>query len=347
MTESNKCRVKIVGATGYTGGELIRILLNHPNAEIASLTAAGFDDPQPIQNFWVQWRDVVKVPVTPETPGEGQDCDIIFLSVPHGIAMKLAPAYLDKGFKVIDLSADYRFKDLSEREGWYTDEHTSPELCETAVYGMPELFRDEVKGAQLIANPGCYPTTAILGLYPGLKEGLLAPERIRVNSTSGVTGAGRNPKLPFMHPEFDQNYFAYRIGNHQHAPEIVSILRRTTNKPVSCTFVPHVMPIQRGILSTIYCQKSGDHSLESIWEVYNTIYGDETFIRLYALGEAPVLQAVQMSNFVDISIHEDKITGDIVIISAEDNLTKGAAGQAVQNMNIMMGYPESSGLLPQ
>lgn len=346
MNTNSKCRVKIVGATGYSGGELIRLLLRHPQVEIVSFTASTVESPQPIHKYWPNWRNVIDMPVVLEKAGEGNGADIIFLCVPHGSAMKLAPSYIENGFKVIDLSADYRFKDISERVGYYEGEHTSPELCEKAVYGMPELFRREIPNADLIANPGCYPTTVILGLYPGINEGLFDHERIHANSVSGVSGAGRNPKAAFHHPEFDQNFFAYRIGNHQHAPEIVSVLKRATSKPVRCAFVPHVMPVFRGILSTLYCRRTGDAGLQEVWNVYHRYYEHEPFIRLYPLGEAPTLQAVQMTNFVDLSIHEDRMTGDIVIISAEDNLTKGAAGQAVQNLNIVLGLPEATGLLP-
>lgn len=340
------CKVKIIGATGYTGGELIRLLLTHPHVEIVSLTGAGIGDTQPVSNFWPWLRNVCDLTVSEETVGETDGADIVYLSVPHGIAMQLAPVYLEKGCCVIDLSADYRFRDIAIRDKWYEGEHTSPELCAQAAYGMPELFRDEIKPAKLIANPGCYPTTVILGLYPAIKEGLIQPDGIHVNSSTGVTGAGKKANLLFHHPELDQNYFAYRIGNHQHCPEMIDILQRATGKPVSLVFVPHVLPLQRGILSTMYCKKSANVSLQQIWDAYQKIYGDEKFIRLYPLGKAPDLQAIRMSNFVDISIHEDATTGDIIILSAEDNLVKGAAGQAVQNLNVIMGYPEHYGLLP-
>lgn len=346
MSKQKPCKVKIVGATGYTGGELIRLLLTHPHVEIVSLTGAGIGETQPVSNFWSWLRNVCDLTVKEETVGETEGADVVFLSVPHGVSMKLAPAYINKGCKVIDLSADYRFPDLREREGWYEGEHTSPELCAQAAYGMPELFRREIQSAQLIANPGCYPTTVILGLYPAIQEGLIEPQGIHVNSSTGVTGAGKKATLIFHHPELDQNYFAYRIGKHQHCPEMISILKRATGQPVSLVFVPHVLPLQRGILSTMYCRRAGKATLQQIWDAYQKHYGSETFIRLYPLGKAPDLQAVRMSNFVDISIHEDSLTGDIIILSAEDNLVKGAAGQAVQNLNVLMGYPERYGLLP-
>ncbi len=344
MNEQSTCRVKIVGGTGYTGGEIIRLLLNHPRAEIVDITGAGIPEPQPAWRFWTWLRGVCDIPISEETLGDGKNADVVFLSTPHGVSMKLAPLYYEKGYSVIDLSADYRFIKLEEREGWYPGEHLSPELCQVAVYGMPELYRQEIKNAKLIANPGCYPTASILSLYPGIKENMLQPAGIHIASASGVSGAGKNAKLPFHHSELDQNYFAYRVGSHQHSPEINSVLSRVTGKKVSSCFVPHVLPIRRGILSTIYCQKTEETTLQKLWDVYRSYYENEPFIRLYDLGEAPNLQAVCGSNFVDISLHQDKVTGEIVIVSAEDNLCKGAAGQAVQNMNLMMGFPEGMGL---
>lgn len=347
MSEQKSCKVKIIGATGYTGGELIRLLLTHPHVEMVSLTGAGIGPTQPVHNFWSWLRGVCDLTVSEEDVGETHGADVVFLSVPHGAAMKLAPVYLEKGCKVIDLSADYRFRDLAVRNAWYEGTHTSPELCATAAYGMPEIFREEIKKAQLIANPGCYPTTVILGLYPAIKAGLIQPQGIHVNSSTGVTGAGKKASLIFHHPELDQNYFAYRIGKHQHCPEMISILERATGKPVSLAFVPHVLPLQRGILSTMYCRRAGSATLQQIWDAYQKAYENEQFIRLYPLGKAPDLQGVRMSNFVDIAIHEDSFTGDVIILSAEDNLVKGAAGQAVQNLNVIMGYPEKYGLLPK
>lgn len=346
MPEVKKCKVKIVGATGYTGGELIRLLLTHPHVEIVSLTGAGIGSPQPVHNFWSWLRGVCDLTVSEETVGETNGADVVFLSTPHGVSMKLAPAYLNKGCKVIDLSADYRFRDLALRNAWYEGQHTSPELCAQAAYGMPELFRDEIKKAQLIANPGCFPTTVILGLYPAIKAGLIEPAGIHVNSATGVTGAGKKASLVFHHPELDQNFFAYRIGKHQHCPEMTSILERVTGRPVSLTFVPHVLPLQRGILSTMYCRRAGNATAQQIWDAYQKVYGGEKFIRLYPLGKTLDLQGVRMSNFVDIAIFEDSFTGDMIIFSAEDNLVKGAAGQAVQNLNVIEGFPEQYGLLP-
>jgi N-acetyl-gamma-glutamyl-phosphate reductase len=345
MTSSASCHVKIVGVSGYSGGELLRILLGHPHVTIASVTAFSLADPTPVSSYWPRFRGECDLVVEKEVPGEGGDADFVFLCTPHGESMNIAPAYLEKGYTVIDLSADYRFADLSEREGYYVGLHTSPEYCAQAVYGMPELFRDQIRGKKLIANPGCYPTGIILSLYPAVKEGLIMLEDIHISSASGVTGAGKKPKPHLHHPELDQNFFAYRVGNHQHSPEIHSVLHRATGQRISVSFVPHVLPIQRGILSTIFCKRRQDISLQDIWKMYERIYEKEPFIRLYPVGHAPDLQSVRESNFVDISIHEDMQNGTLIFVAAEDNLTKGAAGQAVQNMNLLMGYSETSGLL--
>lgn len=347
MKCSNECHVKIVGVSGYSGGELIRLLLNHPQVKLTALTAFSLTEPTPLHTYFPRLRGECDLLVEKEVPGEAGDADVVFLCTPHGESMRIVPEYRDKQCTIIDLSADFRFVDPSEREGYYAAPHPSAEACAEAVYGMPELFRDRVKGAKLIANPGCYPTGIILALYPAIREEMIETEGIHISAASGVTGAGKKPKAHLHHPELDQNFYPYRIGNHQHTPEILSVLRRATGTAVSATFVPHLLPLQRGILSTIFCKRSKDISLEAIWKQYNSIYQNEPFIRLYPLGEQPTLQAVRESNYVDISIHEDKKNGALILVSAVDNLMKGAAGQAVQNMNLIMGYPEGMGLLNQ
>lgn len=340
------CRVKIVGCTGYTGGELVCILMRHPNVEIAALTASRLEEPTPIHRFWPALRGQLELNVTKEDPSDTFGADVVFLGTPHGVSMELAQAYLDRGCVVIDLSADFRFKDPSRREGWYPAPHPPADLCQRAVYGMPELNRKEIAKGDLIACPGCYATSVILGLYPALKKGLIEPNGIHVSAASGVTGAGKNPKPHLHHPELDQNFFAYRVGSHQHVPEILDALSSASGRNVSLTFVPHVLPLQRGILATMFAKAAGGATLGDIREGYREICRDEPFIRLCDPGEAPTLHAVRGGNYLDIGLFEDKATGDIVILSAEDNLVKGAAGQAVQNLNIRMGFPETAALGP-
>lgn len=341
----SKIKVKIVGGTGYTGGELIRILLNHPNAELVGITASSIESPQPLHTVWNSLRGVSDIQFTKENSSDTCGADVVFLSTPHGVAMQLAKDYLQQGCTVIDLSADFRFNNPDDRIGWYPEPHPSKELCEQAVYGMPELNRDAITGAKLIACPGCYATSVILGLYPALKNKHIQPDTIHVSAASGVSGAGKNPKPQFHYPDMDQNYFAYRIGKHQHIPEMRSVLSNSTGSDVQLSFVPHVLPVRRGILSTIFCQPAEGVSLEDLWNGYHNLYKDEPFMRVYDLGDAPNLNAVANTNYLDTAVHQDQETGEFIILSAEDNLLKGAAGQAVQCFNILNGYQETLGLI--
>ena len=347
----SKVKVKIVGGTGYTGGELVRLLLHHPEVELTAVTAGSVEFPQPLHTVWKQLRGVTTVPLTKENSSDACGADVVFLSVPHGAAMQLAEEYLHQGCIVIDLSADFRFRNPHDREGWYPAPHPPPHLCEQAVYGMPELNRNEISSANLIACPGCYATSVILGLYPALKNRHIEPKGIHVSAASGVTGAGKTPKPHFHYPEMDQNYFAYRIGKHQHLPEIRSVLSGAAGQTVSLSFVPHVLPVRRGIFSTMFCAPADGFSLQQMRDGYQTVYENEPFMRVYDLGEEPNLQAVTGTNFLDIALHQDRETGGFIILSVEDNLLKGAAGQAVQCFNIRMGFPETlaltvQGLLP-
>ncbi len=332
--------VKIVGATGYTGGELIRILLQHPEVELVAATASSVEESVPLHAFWKDLRGVSDLRISKEDSSDRCGADVVFLSTPHGVAMKLARDYLNQGCIVIDLSADFRFQNPNDRIGWYPEPHPSKELCEQAVYGMPELNRENLSESQLISCPGCYATSVILGLYPALKNNLIEPGGIHVSSASGISGAGKNPKPHFHYPEMDQNYFAYKIGKHQHLPEIRSVLTKFTGQPVSISFVPHVLPVRRGILSTIFCKPANSTTLAQLLDGYHNLYDHEPFMRVYDLGESPNLQAVIHTNFLDVSLQQDQETGEFIILSAEDNLLKGAAGQAVQCFNLRMGYPE-------
>lgn len=340
----SKIKVKIVGGTGYTGGELIRLLLNHPEAEITAITASSVESPQPLHSVWKSLRGVTDVKLTKEDSTDSSGADVVFLSTPHGVAMQLAEDYLNQGCIVIDLSADFRFHNPDDRKGWYPEPHPPKHLCEMAVYGMPELNRNEISQAKLIACPGCFATSVILGLYPALINKHILPTGIHVSAASGVSGAGKNPKPHFHFPEMDQNYFAYRIGKHQHLPEIRSVLSNIIKQPVSLSFVPHVLPVRCGILSTMFCTPAEGVILQQLWDGYQTVYENEPFMRVYDLGDAPNLHAVTGTNFLDTSLHQDQETGEFIILSAEDNLIKGAAGQAVHCFNIRMGFPETLAL---
>jgi N-acetyl-gamma-glutamyl-phosphate reductase len=341
-----KIPVQIVGATGYAGGDLLRLLLRHPHVEIASLTAADVDAPTEVGRVWPDLWGLCDVLIQPATGAIPPNVDLAFLATPDKVAMKLAPAYLEKGIKVIDFAGDFRFKDPSLHDAWYGGVHTAPDLCAEAVYGLPEIFRSEIAGARLVANPGCYPTCAILALYPAIKDSMIHPSKVIVSSASGATGAGKHPSLAYHHPEVAENFRAYKIASHRHTPEMEDALTRATGKEVQLTFVPHLLPIRRGILATIFGERTTSDHLEDIHAIYRDTYAHEPFVRVLPLGEVPQIKAVQLSNFCDISLHEDARTGRLIILSALDNTGKGASSQAVQNMNILAGLDERTGLWP-
>ena len=336
-------KVAIVGASGYTGVELIRLLSNHPEVEITAVTSEqsagkGISSVFPsLTNIFDKTLEHLDADLI------AKKADLIFTALPHQKAMDVVPHFLKAGKKVIDLSADFRIKDHATYGAWY-EEHKAPELLKEAVYGLPELHREEIKKARLIANPGCYPTSAILALAPLLKNGLVAPETIVIDSKSGVSGAGRSATQDTHFPEVNEGFKAYKVAEHRHTPEIEQELSLLANSPVIVSFTPHLLPVNRGILSTVYASVKKDTDENSIFGIYNEFYGKELFVRVYQKGSFPNINNVRGSNFCDIGIRLDKRTGRVVIISAIDNLVKGASGQAVQNMNIMYGFPEDIAL---
>jgi N-acetyl-gamma-glutamyl-phosphate reductase len=278
------------------------------------------------------------------TPAEiASICDIVFLALPHGVSMDIAPVFLAAGKKVVDLSADYRLKDLALYESWYA-KHSSSQILKDAVYGIPELCRSEIKNAKLIANPGCYPTSIILGLAPALKNKLVDVSTIIADSASGVSGAGRDPQIGSLFCEVDGGYKAYKVGRHRHTPEIEQELNKLAGEKFAITFTPHLLPVKRGILSTIYATLKKDVGLADIHSIYFSFYAAEKFVRVCPAGSYPNISSVSGSNYCDIGLAVDLRTKRLIIISAIDNLIKGAAGQAVQNMNIMCSYEEDAGL---
>lgn len=337
-------KVAIVGASGYTGVELIRLLSNHPEVEITAVTSeqsAGKD----ISSVFPSLTKIFDKTLEPlDADLIAKKADLIFTALPHQKAMDVVPHFLKAGKKVIDLSADFRIKDHATYGAWY-EEHKAPELLKEAVYGLPELHREEIKKARLIANPGCYPTSAILALAPLLKNGLVAPETIVIDSKSGVSGAGRSATQDTHFPEANEGFKAYKVAEHRHTPEIEQELSLLANSPVTVSFTPHLLPVNRGILSTTYASVKKDMDEDFIIGLYNKFYGKERFVRVYQKGSFPNISNVRGSNFCDIGIRLDKRTGRVVIISAIDNLVKGASGQAVQNMNIMYGFPEDTALM--
>ncbi|MEA3369307.1 MAG: N-acetyl-gamma-glutamyl-phosphate reductase [Candidatus Ratteibacteria bacterium] len=337
-------KAAIVGATGYTGEELVRILIGHPQVKITSLSAK-IDKPLPISELCPDFKGKVDLVCKGFDLDEvAGDSELVFLAVPHGVAVKLAPSLLEKGKIVIDLSADFRLKDVSLYPKHYGFSHEAPKLLGEAVYGLPEIYRQDLKKANLIANPGCFPTSVILGILPLAKKNLLDKSSpIFVDAKTGLTGAGREAVLDFLASEAEENVRAYKVTRHQHQVEMEQILAEAGGGAVcQLVFVPHLIPIQRGILSTIYLQLQNEKEEKEIWQIFKNFYRDEPFVQVLELEHFPETKSVRMGNFCQIGLRRrGKV---VVVIAAIDNLVKGAAGQAVQNMNIRFGFPEDMGL---
>jgi len=336
-------KAAIFGASGYTGQELIRILSGHPEVKLVAVTSRRFAGQQ-VSNVFPALQGMTSLKYQNATPAEiCKICDVVFLALPHGVSMEIAPDFIKADKKVIDLSADYRLKDLKVYESWYA-KHSSAKLIKKAVYGIPELYRQQIKKSKLIANPGCYPTSIILGLAPALKNNLLDVSTIIADSASGVSGAGREPLTGSLFCEVDGGFKAYKVGKHRHLPEIEQELNILAGKKFAISFTPHLLPVKRGILSTIYAKLKKDISLEDLHFLYRSFYEGEKFIRVCPEGVCPNISSVCGSNYCDIGLAVDSRTKRVVIIAAIDNLIKGAAGQAVQNMNIICGFEENAGL---
>ena len=337
-------KVAIVGASGYTGVELLRLLHCHPEVAITCVTSeqsAG----KAISEVFPTLRSRYNLVLENLEPVRIADrADFIFTALPHKAAMEVVPTFLKLGKRVVDLSADYRLRDAKEYEAWY-EPHMNPALLEQSVYGLPELRREKIAGADLVANPGCYPTSVILGLAPLLKKKLIDPATIIVDSKSGVSGAGRSAKVDNLYCEVNEGFKAYGVGGaHRHIPEIEQELSLLAGKQLKITFTPHLTPMDRGILSTIYATPTGAVSSAELLELYRAHYKGEAFVRILPEGSFPSTSHVRGSYFCDIGLAVDNRTGRVVVVSAIDNLIKGASGQAVQNMNIMNGFPENLGL---
>lgn len=332
-------RVAIIGASGYTGVEAIEILLRHSEAELTYLTALPNECGHVADTFG-QLRGRLDMMIEPlDLDALSDKADVALCCLPHKVSMGFVPKLLDAGVKVIDFSADYRIKDVDIYEKYY-QEHTDQENLAHAVYGLPELFREQIKGAKLIANPGCFPTGASLAIAPLLKAGLIDTSDIIVSSITGASGAGKNPSPVFHFPNMNENVFAYGIGVHRHMPEIEQVTSEVAGKETTVLFQPHVASFDRGILSSVYCKPTTEVTQESLLELYNDFYGDETFVSV--LNSTPKLKDVAKNNYCQVFPTLSK--GRIVCFSVIDNLIKGASGQAIQNMNIMFGLDESLGL---
>jgi N-acetyl-gamma-glutamyl-phosphate reductase len=338
-----KTKAAIFGASGYTGQELIRILSGHPQVELAAVTSRRYAGVK-VSDVFPSLAGLTFLTYTDASPREiAGICDVVFLALPHGVSMEIAPVFLEAGKKVIDLSADYRLRDPATYEEWYA-KHSSAGLFGQAVYGLPELYRDAVKTSSLIANPGCYPTSIILGLAPALKNKLLDVSTIIADSASGVSGAGRDPAVGSLFCEADGGFKAYKVGKHRHTPEIEQELNKLAGEKFFISFPPHLLPVKRGILSTMYASLRKEATQADLHALYASFYAGEKFIRICSAGTFPNLSSVCGSNYCDIGLTVDPRTRRVIIISAIDNLVKGAAGQAVQNMNLVCALPEDSGL---
>jgi N-acetyl-gamma-glutamyl-phosphate reductase len=336
-------KVAVVGASGYTGVELIRLLDAHPEVEISCVTSrqnAG-EEISAVFPSLLSRISLVCDPV--EVDIIVDKADFVFTALPHKTAMEVVPDFLAAGKKVVDLSADYRLRNSSVYEHWY-QEHTSPHLLVEAVYGLPEIYRNRIKDARLTANPGCYPTSVALALAPLLRTGMIVLSTLVVDSKSGTSGAGRSAKVESLFCEVNEGFKAYGVGAHRHTPEIEQTLSDLAGEDVVISFTPHLLPVNRGILSTCYATLSKPVSTSELVSVFHDAYGQEPFVRVHAEGSLPNVAYVRGSNFCDLGVVSDPRTGRVIVVSTIDNLVKGAAGQAVQNMNIMLGMEETTGL---
>lgn len=337
-----KIKAGIIGASGYAGAETVRLLLNHDDVEIAAISSQSykgktFSSLYPsfygiFDKVFVEDKDVIDL------------CDVIFAGLPHGLSEKYAKKCVEKGKKFIDLGADFRLDDEASYKEWYGLDYTEKDLHNNQVYGLTEINREKIKKANIIGNPGCYPTSITLGLYPLLKEKLNANNHFMIDSKSGTTGAGKGLSETTHFSRCNEAFHPYKVGNHRHTPEIEQELSKIYGDKIHVTFVPHLLPVNRGIVSTIYVDLKENITLDDIEKVYHAYYDNEVFVRVLKRGDIADLKYVKYSNFCDISLHMDSRTNTLIIVSAIDNMVKGTAGQAIQNMNLMFGIDEIKGL---
>ncbi len=339
-----KIRAAVVGASGYTGVELIRLLLNHPDVEITALTSESYAD-SPIGEVFPSLSGLLDLTCRKYDPQEvAKASDVVFLALPHKTAMAAAAELLPLGRKVIDLSADFRLRDPHLYRQWYGVDHVAPELLREAIYALPELYRRQLAGARLAAVPGCYPTAALLGLLPLVKRELIDPDSIIIDAISGASGAGRKPELPLHFSELQGNFKAYNVACHRHTPEIEQELSRWLGREVLVTFTPHLASAVRGILTTITATLVATKPVDELLAIYRDWYEHEPFVRILGHGRYPETKHVAGSNYCDIGLAVESRTRRCIVVVAIDNLVKGAAGQAIQAMNVMSGLDERTGL---
>jgi N-acetyl-gamma-glutamyl-phosphate reductase len=338
-------KIGIVGGTGYTGVELLRILATHPQAQITAITSRK-EAGTPVADMYPSLRGRTDLAFTTPDDARLADCDVVFFATPHGVAMSQARELLAAGVKIIDLAADFRLQDTALFEKWYGMPHACPEILREAVYGLPELNREALKKARVVGNPGCYPTSVQLGFAPLLEErGLVDTAHLIANCASGVSGAGRKAEVHTLFGEASDNYKAYGVKGHRHGPEINEQLRRVAGNPgLQCIFVPHLIPIIRGIHATLYARLTEKGQGTDLQDLYERFYEGETFVDVMPAGSAPETRSVRASNVARIAVHKPQ-ADTVMVLVVEDNLTKGASGQAVQCMNVLLGLPEETGLL--
>lgn len=336
-------RVGIIGASGYTGAELVRLLVNHPGVELTLATSRQYAG-KPLAAVFPHLAGRTELVCENLSGLEAAGrADLFFTAVPHQTAMNVVPELLAAGAKVVDLSADFRLHDQGVYEEWY-QAHSAPELLAEAAYGLPELHRSAIARARLVANPGCYPTSVLLALAPLLKAGCLDLDSLIIDAKSGTSGAGRAAQTGTMYCEVTDGFRAYKVGAHRHTPEIEQELGKLCDREMTVSFTPHLVPMSRGMLSTIYADLRGNYEQIEVERMVADFYRDEPFVRLLTAGQLPATQYVRGSNYCDLALRVDRRTGRLVMLSAIDNLVKGAAGQAVQNMNLLCGLPEGQGL---
>jgi N-acetyl-gamma-glutamyl-phosphate reductase len=342
-------KVGIVGGTGYTGVELLRLLAAHPQVALQVITSRA-DAGTPVSQMFPSLRGYVDMPFTHPDQAQLEKCDLVFFATPNGIAMQQVRALLDAGVKVIDLAADFRLQDVASWEKWYGMSHACPDLVAEAVYGLPEANRSQIKSARLVANPGCYPTAVQLGFIPLLEAGVIEPNSLIADAKSGVSGAGRKAEISFLFSEAADNFKAYGVAGHRHLPEIKQGLARAAGKEIGLTFVPHLTPMIRGIHATLYGRLTDEKLLSrhrrevDLQALFEQRYANEPFVDVMPAGSLPETRSVRGANHCRIAVHRPQGGDVVVVLSVIDNLVKGAAGQAVQNMNIMFGLSESTAL---
>ena len=334
----------IIGATGYAGGELVRLLTGHKDAEIVWYGSRSYIDKKYYEVYQNMFRIVEDVCRDDNLAELAEEADVIFTATPQGLCASLVNEEILSQVKIIDLSADFRIKDVAVYEKWYGITHPCPQYLPEAVYGLCEVNREKIPGARILANPGCYPTCSTLSVYPLVKEGILDPATIIIDAKSGTSGAGRGAKVDNLYCEVNENIKAYGVASHRHTPEIEEQLSYAAGEPVLLNFTPHLVPMNRGILVTAYASLKKQVCEEQVREIYDHYYRKERFVRLLEPGACPQTRWVEGSNYVDVNFKLDPRTNRVIMMGAMDNLVKGAAGQAVQNMNLMFGLPEEMGL---